>query len=38
MIEKDHAFSGTNNLGGGSTGIKGFDLIKLTQMLCVTYP
>ena len=28
MLEKDH----------GSSGIKGFDLIKLTKMLCLEYP
>ena len=28
MLEKDH----------GSSGIKGFDLIKLVKMLCLEYP
>ena len=28
MLEKDH----------GSSGIKGFDLIKIVKMLCVEYP
>ena len=37
MIEKDHAGTNTNHLGGNS-GIKGNDLIKLTQMLCIEYP
>ena len=37
MIEKDHAGSTNNHLGGNS-GIKGNDLIKLTQMLCIEYP
>ena len=37
MIEKDHSTTATNTLMG-NTGIKGNDLIKLTQMLCVEYP
>lgn len=36
LIEKDHS-QNTNNFGGNS-GIKGNDLIKLTQMLCIDYP
>lgn len=36
MIEKDH--TNVNPSSGGNTGIKGNDLIKLTQMLCIDYP
>ena len=36
MIEKDHA--SINTTASGNTGIKGNDLIKLTQMLCIDYP
>ena len=36
MIEKDHTGSSANHLG--NSGIKGNDLIKLTQMLCIDYP
>jgi Ca2+-binding EF-hand superfamily protein len=39
MIEKDHAQAvNSNSHSGGNTGIKGNDLIKLTQMLCIDYP
>ena len=38
MIEKDHSTSGPNNQTFNNSGIKGNDLIKLTQMLCVDYP
>jgi heat shock protein HslJ len=41
MIEKDHAGSSSSQMVnhlGGNTGIKGNDLIKLTQMLCIEYP
>ena len=37
MIEKDHQINVTSGVGVNS-GIKGNDLIKLTQMLCVDYP
>ena len=36
MIEKDH--TNINPTLGTNTGIKGNDLIKLTQMLCIDYP
>ena len=36
MIEKDH--NNVNPTSGANTGIKGNDLIKLTQMLCIDYP
>lgn len=36
MIEKDH--TNVNPTSGANTGIKGNDLIKLTQMLCIDYP
>lgn len=39
MIEKDHsANTAPNNQTFSNSGIKGNDLIKLTQMLCVDYP
>ena len=36
LIEKDH--TNVNPGVGSNTGIKGNDLIKLTQMLCIDYP
>ena len=38
MIEKDHTPANNNASIMGNTGIKGNDLIKLTQMLCVDWP
>jgi len=40
MIEKDHTHtqSQNSNLSLSNTGIKGNDLIKLTQMLCIDFP
>ena len=38
LIEKDHAQNNQNHNLGGNSGIKGNDLIKLTQMLCIDYP
>mmetsp|Transcript_7293 Transcript_7293/g.11446 ORF Transcript_7293/g.11446 Transcript_7293/m.11446 type:complete len:119 (+) Transcript_7293:475-831(+) len=40
MIEKDHSHSSSNSnqVNSGNSGIKGNDLIKLTQMLCIDYP
>lgn len=38
LIEKDHTPSSGNQQLGGNSGIKGNDLIKLTQMLCTDYP